>query len=153
MKLRKTRIDAHTPGSRKVDREGRRPSTAMLVMLFLLLSALLAGCGSGGGSDAAGQVVVDYYRALTEGNVDQMKSLSCAAWEENAQLEFDAFAGVQTELGDLQCAPSGTDGDVTLVNCTGAIIATYGNEQQNFDLGGIDYRVVQEAGEWRMCGY
>ena len=90
---------------------------------------------------------------LAEGNVDQMISLSCADWEQNARLEFDAFAGVQTELGDLQCTSSGKDGDVTLVTCTGEILATYGNEQQNFDLGGIDYRVVQEAGEWRMCGY
>lgn len=146
MKTRNTRMKTNFPGSTKVN-------MVLLGLLILLLSALLAACGSGGGSDAAAQVVEDYYRALAEGNVDQMISLSCADWEQNARLEFDAFAGVQTELGDLQCTSSGKDGDVTLVTCTGEILATYGNEQQNFPLGGIDYRVVQEAGEWRMCGF
>lgn len=146
MNIRKTHLESHLSGS-------HRPSMPKLILLTMLFALLLAGCGAGGGSDAAGQVVEDYYRALTEENVNQMKSLSCAAWEENAQLEFDAFAGVQTELGDLQCTPSGKDGDVTLVSCTGDIIATYGDEQTNFPLGDVEYRVVQEAGEWRMCGY
>lgn len=129
----------------------RRLSPVWLLLAAGLLVLLLAGCSSAGSDPAA--VVVEYYRALTEGNADRMRSLSCAAWEENAQLEFDAFAGVETELGELSCQTVGSEGEVTLVECTGAIMATYGNEVQDFDLGGVTYRVVQEAGEWRMCGY
>ena len=129
----------------------KRPLVGIGFVLIMVLLSLLAGCSSA--ASDPGAVVVDYYRALTEENLDRMRSLSCAAWEENAQLEFDAFAGVETELGDLTCQVVGTEGEVTLVECTGAIIATYGNEVQDFDLGGVTNRVVQEAGEWRMCGY
>lgn len=127
-----------------------RLGIGMILFLFLI-SIVLVGCSSGSG-DAA-QVVEDYYLALTEENINQMKSLSCAAWEENAQLEFDAFAGVQTELNNLQCSVVDTQAEISLVECTGGILATYGNEQQDFDLGDVTYQVIQEAGEWRMCGY
>jgi ABC-type glycerol-3-phosphate transport system substrate-binding protein len=129
----------------------RSPRAWLLLLAAGLLILALAACSSPA-SDPAG-VVVEYYRALVDGNLDRMKSLSCAAWEENAQLEFDAFAGVETALGDLTCQAAGTDGEYTLVECSGAIEATYGNEVQDFDLGGVSYRVLQEAGEWRMCGY
>jgi hypothetical protein len=134
------------------------PHNKMVVFLcfgcFVLLSFALAACsGSGNKSDAAGQVVVEYYQGLTSGDVNQMKSLSCAAWEEAAQLEFDAFAGVETRLDNLQCQSNGTEGEYTLVTCTGGIIATYGNEDTNFDLSSFTFRTLQEAGEWRMCGY
>jgi hypothetical protein len=112
---------------------------------------LLAAC-SAGDSGGAAEAVEAYYQALTEENVDQMKSLSCADWEEFAQLEFDAFAGVKTALKDLRCEVTGTEGDDTLVSCTGAIVATYGTEDQEFELDGLIFRTVQEAGEWRMCG-
>lgn len=122
-----------------------------VIAILIFVSMLMVGCSSGGG-DAA-KVVEDYYLALTEENIDQMKSLSCAAWEENAQLEFDAFAGVQTELNNLECKVIDTQEELTMVECTGGILATYGNEQQDFDLGDVTYQVVKEAGEWRMCGY
>jgi hypothetical protein len=121
--------------------------------LFLVI-LLLAACGSSGGSaDDSSRVVQDYYQALVDGNVNQMKSLSCAAWEESAQVEYDAFAGVKTSLDNLQCKSTGRQGDFTQVSCTGKIIATYGNENQEFDLGNAVYKTIQEAGEWRMCGY
>lgn len=129
----------------------RRLSPALFWLAAALLVLLLAAC-SQAASDPGG-VVVQYYQALVDEDIDRMKSLSCAAWEENAQLEFDAFAGVETALGDLSCQTAGTEGEYTLVECTGAIQATYGNEVQDFDLGGVPYRVIQEAGEWRMCGW
>lgn len=130
----------------------------MVVFLYfgclVLLSFVLAACSSSGNkSDAAGQAVVEYYQGLTSGNVDQMKSNSCAAWEEAAQLEFDAFAGVETRLDNLVCQSNGTEEEYTLIACTGGIIATYGNEDTDFDLSNFTFRTLQEAGEWRMCGY
>lgn len=131
-----------------------KAKTALVLGGLVLIAFLLAACGSTGEtSDAAGQVVVDYYEALTGGDVNLMRSLSCAAFEEKAQLEFDAFAGVETRLNNLQCQSSGTEGEFTLVNCSGGILATYGNEDTEFDLSSFTFRTLEEAGEWRMCGY
>jgi hypothetical protein len=123
------------------------------ILLAIALVWLLAGCSPAADSSGAAEVVEAYYQALADENADQMRSLSCAAWEENAQLEFDAFAGVETELDSFVCEVSGTDGEFTLVECSGKIVATYGNEKQDFDLGDVTYKSLVEAGEWRMCGY
>jgi hypothetical protein len=132
----------------------KKATTLSGLVCLIFFSFILAACGnSGETSDTAGQVVVDYYEALTNGDVNLMRSLSCADWEEDAQLEFDAFAGVTTRLNNLQCQSAGTEGEFTQVSCTGGILATYGNEDTEFDLSSFTFRTLQEAGEWRMCGY
>lgn len=115
----------------------------------------LAACGgSGQTSDSpASQTVYEYLQALVERQPNTMASLSCAAWEEQAQIEFDAFAAVKLELKNAACKESGKDGDFSLVTCSGAIIANYGAEDQKIDLAERTYKVAQEGGEWRMCGY
>jgi hypothetical protein len=121
--------------------------------MWLAAAGLLAGCVGGAGGSGAGAAVERYYRALAEKNAEVMIQNSCAAWEESAQREFDAFAGVQTKLDAITCAEAGKDGDYTLVTCTGKIQATYGTELQEFDLSGIQYKTLEEGGDWRMCGY
>jgi hypothetical protein len=82
-----------------------------------------------------------------------MKNISCKSWEEGAQLEYDAFIGVKMELPEISCATSSQVGEVIIVKCEGEILATYGNEQQSFDLSGVEYKVVREGGAYRMCGH
>ena len=36
--------------------------------------------------------------------------------------------------------------------CKGKIVATYNNEDQELDLSVRTYQVVQEGGEWLVCG-
>ena len=36
--------------------------------------------------------------------------------------------------------------------CNGNIVATYNNEDQQLDLSVRTYQVVQEGGEWLVCG-
>ena len=52
----------------------------------------------------------------------------------------------------LPARKRGTDGDTALVNCTGKIIASYNNEDQELDLSVRTYQVVQEGGDWLVCG-
>jgi hypothetical protein len=111
---------------------------------------VLAACGK---SDSASGAVKAYIQALVAKDADKLTGVSCAAWEEQARTELDAFAGVKTSVKDLKCQESGKDGDTTIVSCTGNIVATYGNEDQEFTLDRRSYQVVQEGGEWRMCGY
>ena len=120
-------------------------------IIILLIAVLLAGCG--GASDSAAGAVEGYLSALAERNLNQMISHSCAAWEEQARLEYDSFAAVKLELKDVSCQATGQDQAYTLVTCNGAIIANYGNEDLQIDVADQTFQVVQEGGEWRVCGY
>jgi hypothetical protein len=97
--------------------------------------------------------VEDYLGAVVAKDFDQAAALSCAAWEEQAQMEVDSFGAVQTRLEGVDCQQTGTAGDAALVTCAGNIVATYNDEDQNITLAGRTYKAVQEGGEWRMCGY
>jgi hypothetical protein len=52
----------------------------------------------------------------------------------------------------MSCQQTGMDGDTALVDCTGSIIATYNEEDQELDLSVRTYRVVQQGGDWLVCG-
>jgi len=120
--------------------------------LALLILFLLVSC-SGADEDLAGKAVEVYLQALVSENVDNLATLSCASWEEQAVMEVDAFVGVSASLDNVLCKQTGTENGDTLVSCQGEILATYNNEQQSLPLEGLVYRVVQESGEWLVCGY
>lgn len=120
------------------------------LFFFLISLVLLASC-------AANEPQVAVVEAYLEGIVSQddiaVTNFSCSDWEFDALLELDSFLAVSPQLKDLQCAVTGSDEQSTFVNCTGAIIATYNDEQQELDLSIRTYRVIEEAGEWVVCGY
>jgi len=127
-----------------------RQSFLISFCVLIFAAVMLAACGDSG---SAPQVVEDYLEALVAGDADRLVTLSCAEWEADARLEADSFGAVSPTLEGGTCEVSGTEGDYTLVACTGSISATYNGEQRQFPLDEQIYRVVFEGGEWRMCGY
>jgi hypothetical protein len=124
-----------------------------LVFLTLIVGVLLLAACGGSKTDQAPKAVELYLQALVKEDADQLATLSCKAWETDALMEVDSFQGVSAALDGLSCSQTDTEGDTVFVSCTGTIKATYGNEQQEIPLAGRTYRVVQEGGEWLMCGY
>ncbi len=127
----------------------RRTKIFILVVVGVLI---LTACG-GSSTDKAPEAVELYLQALVNEDADQLATLSCKDWEADAMMEVDSFQGVSASLDGVICAEAGTEGDAVFVGCEGAIKATYGNEQQEIPLAGRTYKVVQEGGEWLMCGY
>lgn len=123
-----------------------------LFVLVVVVALLLAAC-AGSSKDQAPKAVEMYLQALVNEDADQLATLSCKDWEGDAMMEVDSFQGVSASLDGVICAEAGTEGDVVFVGCEGLIKATYGNEQQEIPLDGRTYKVVQEGGEWLMCGY
>ncbi len=119
----------------------------------LLGACLVAAACASGDTNTAPKAVENYLTALVSKDRDAAVTAACAAWENDASLEVDSFAAVEPTLDGMACTISGTDGDTTLVNCTGAIKVTYNNEQQELSLENRTFLAVEEAGEWRMCGY
>lgn len=129
-----------------------------LLFALIALALLLAACGGSTSTTAAttsgaAKTVEDYLAALVGQDADRISTLSCAGWEETALLELDSFQGVTARLDAPACAETGSEGDATFVKCGGKIIATYNNEDQELGLDARVYKVVQQGGDWRVCGY
>lgn len=122
--------------------------TILISTLFLFI---LAGCASK--QTSAAYTTQAYINALVSKDATMLSNLSCAAWEADAKTELDSFGAVTARLADLSCKEAGKDGNFTLVACTGKIIANYNGEDQTINLADRTYKVIQEGGNWRMCGY
>ena len=125
--------------------------TRSLIFLIVFTSLLLPACVSNN-EDAPVQAVENYLNALIEKDENRLTTLSCGEWEDDALLELDSFQAVTARLDGLACEQTGTDGETALVLCNGNIVATYNGEDQQLDLSVRTYQVVQEGGEWLVCG-
>ena len=122
-----------------------------IIILIILTSLSLAACA--GSQDAPAQAVEQYYQALVDKDQDRMVSLTCADFETQALLEFDSFVSVETTLSDFACQTASQEGDTASVTCQGGISASYQGEAREFPLSGQTFLLVQQGGEWLMCGY
>jgi len=116
----------------------------------MLAAVILAACASN--TDAPVKAVENYLNALVNKEADVLSTLVCGDWEEDALIELDSFQAVSARLEDVSCSQTGTDGDTALVLCTGNIVATYNDEDQQLDLSTRTYQVVQQSGDWLVCG-
>jgi hypothetical protein len=121
-------------------------------LLLALLAAPLSACGTGE-SDPAARAVEAYLRALVAKDASTLSALSCADWEAGALRELDALQTVATRLDGMQCQSQSTDGQYIFVACEGSILATYNNEDQALDLSARTYQVVEQGGDYLVCGY
>ena len=126
--------------------------TFLIIFLTVMIATLLlTACGAQTGA-APANAVENYLNALVAKDANRLTTLSCGEWEEDALLELDSFQAVTARLDGLACEQTGTDGETALVLCNGKIIATYNEEDQELDLSVRTYQVVQEGGEWLVCG-
>jgi hypothetical protein len=119
----------------------------------LLIVLILSACGSASSGEGAAQAIETYLTALVEKDAATLVNTSCATWEEGALTDSRAYDGVTARLEGMACAVDSSDGEYTLVSCSGNIIATYSGEDRPLPLDTRQYLAVEEGGEWRMCGY
>ncbi len=123
----------------------------LIVFVTIVSTLILTACASKN-DNAPAKAVEDYLKALVAKDANRLSTLSCGEWEDDALLELDSFQAVNTRLEGVSCSQTGTDGNTALVLCKGKIIATYNNEAQDLDLSVRTYQVVQQGGEWLVCG-
>src|SRR5215207_2341216 len=117
------------------------------LFLFLSLMVLVAACSQ---TSDPGETMRKYLEARVAADTNAIRGLSCAAWEGQAAMQADSFRSMNAQLDNVTCQKSGEDGDTTLVTCGGQIVTTYNGENRTWALG--TYRMIQEDGEWKMCG-
>jgi hypothetical protein len=126
---------------------------APVVILLGAVGMLLCSCGTAASSNAPAATVEAYIQALIGKDRNHLSALTCADWEPTALQEMDSFQAVKTRLEGLSCRVSGTEGATSLVKCQGKIIATYNGEDQPLDLSVRTYQVVQQGGDYVVCGF
>ena len=124
----------------------------LLITLSLAMLVILALSACAGSGDLPAKTVELYYQALVEKDQVRLINYVCADYESQALLEFDSFTTVETTLPNLTCQSVSQDGDRAEVTCDGAISASYEGEAREFSLAGVNYLVVKEGGDWRLCG-
>ena len=124
--------------------------TLLGIAAILLLSLLISACGSS--KHPAAAAVEAYLRALVAKDEARFTGLTCKDFEAGALLEFDSFSLVQTRLEGLNCQAQKTSESAASVICQGKIVATYGAEDQQFDLSKRTYQVQKEGSDWLVCG-
>ena len=124
----------------------------LFLILFILLAVniLLTACSSN--SDAPAKAVETYWNVIVTKDADRLPPLVCGTYETEAMTVLDSLQAVTARLENLSCSQIGTDGDKALVNCTGDMVLTYDAEDQKIDLSVFTYEVVEEGGDWLVCG-
>jgi hypothetical protein len=125
------------------------PKKRLGVVLALLILFSLAACSS---QNPAVTAVENYLTALVDKNEATFVALTCPDYETDALLEFDAFSLVETKLEGPDCSLIGEEDGTALVSCQGRIVATYGNEDQTFELAERIFIVEDLDGDWLICG-
>lgn len=121
------------------------------LFLFFIFALTISACGA---SDAgASQTVESYITALSSKDEAALISNSCADYEDDAILVLDSLELVEVSLADgVACQEVGSEDNITLVNCTATLQMSYGGEPQELDFSKITYEVVNENGNWLVCG-
>jgi hypothetical protein len=120
----------------------------ILLAVIVFTVVILSACAASGPEKA----IAAFWQALVAKDAAQVSSLSCAAYEPEAQTTLESFNAVETKIKDLACTVNSQEGDTASVTCTGSIIATYGSEDMTIDLAARTYTAKKEGGDWRMCG-
>jgi outer membrane lipoprotein-sorting protein len=123
-----------------------------LILLIAIFGTVFLSSCSSSKTDASAKAVEDYLNTLVTKDADRLATLVCGDWEQDALMELDSLQAVTSRLDNVACTQTATDGDTALVTCTGKFITTYGNEDQELDLTTRTYQVVQQGGDWLVCG-
>ena len=124
----------------------------IIILTMLGFSIILSACGAEAGSNGAAEAVEGYVNAIVSNDEAKLISLSCADWESDALIELDSFQLVTITLDGFACQQTGTDSEFTLVDCQGKMLLSYNDEAQELDLSTRTYQIVEQGGDWLVCG-
>lgn len=101
-------------------------------------------------TDSPETVMYSYLLARVAGDVGKMQTLSCASWDGQAAIQAQSFRAMNASLENVACSTTSTQDTTATVFCNGSILTEYNGQTRSWTLGA--YRMVIEAGAWRMCG-
>ena len=128
-----------------------RKPILFVALILSILGVLLTACQP---AKTPADVIVYYLEALAEKDQTKAVANSCADWEEKALAEGASFINVEVTLENLECQVRDQSDTEATVTCTGSFISSYtAGEDQELDLSALAFSLIQENGEWRMCGY
>lgn len=121
--------------------------TTLKSTIYILVSILiLSGCTS---IEETPEITVsNYLNAMVEHDSELITTLSTADWEMNAYLDVDSLTNVEANLDELSCETISLEDDLAQVVCSGALILSYDNEQQEIQMDQFTYHLEKVNGKW-----
>jgi hypothetical protein len=126
-------------------------SIKFLLIVLILSGWVLSAC-SNSSADAPASAMEVYWKTMAAKDSAALSSLSCADYEATAVNNLGSFQSVDLKLKDLKCTTVSSTDATAEVTCQGALVASYGTEDTDFDLSNTTYTLVKESGNWLMCG-
>ena len=120
-------------------------------LVLILIFGFLSGCGKN--QTLASQSVEEFFQAIVEKNQGLLVSKVCASYELDAMMDFNTFAIVKTSLENFSCQTTGENETGYDVRCEGSLNANFGDELRIFELSNRTYQVIEENGNWLICGH
>lgn len=124
----------------------------LLPILVVMLFALAITSCSGSSADAPAKAVEAYWQAMADKDSTTLSSLTCADYEATALTNLASFQSVDLALKDLKCSTSSSTETSAEVTCQGALAASYGAEDTDFNLADFNFVIIKESGNWLICG-
>jgi len=121
-------------------------------VLTVFLVVLMGACG--GGDGLPDQAAEQWFEALTKGDENALKDLTCTAQRESVTgvtgLLASAGEGTILDLSGLSFKTTEQGGDTATVQVTGQMKITFLGQELN---EGIDEAIsmVKEDGQWKVC--
>lgn len=123
---------------------------SLILLGVIVFSLVLSACAK---ESSASEAIESYLKAKVDSDVEKLVTLACADYEAEAVLDADSFEGLNAKLQGLTCTESGTEGDSTLVTCSGMLQIEYrGEEPRTSPLNDTVYLARKVGSEWKMCG-
>ena len=136
---------------------------SFVVALVLVLSVLLSACGGGAAAGPAGAIQT-YLSAVSNFDFKAAGDLSCAAQKDTMNQAFALFNSAGTggdpsslkslfkfDFSGLKFAESSNDGKSAVVHMSGTMKVSAFGQDQSTDMN-QDIPVVNEGGQWKVCG-
>ena len=133
----------------------RKTSKQLQLKIFIITSLVIlssiVGCRSKQSSAVVS--VEEYFQAIIEKNQSFLETKICEDYQMEAMMDFNIFALVETSMENFSCQAIGESGQFVHVECLGSINARFGEETRSFDLSKRTYLVVEQEGNWLVCGH
>lgn len=122
------------------------------IVVYLNIFLLISTFGACTASPTPVETVTKYLNSLVAKDAIALTKLSCSDWEQQSIQLLDSFTSVDIKLNDLSCTETENSGNNASVKCSGKIIATYNNENQELALSTTSFLLVKQSDEWLICG-
>jgi hypothetical protein len=138
----------------------KRLSVVMIVVI--VLSALLTACGGGGGGGGAAAAAKSFFDAFAQLDFAKMKDMTCEAQKKSIEEAMSMMSAggdaaalkqmLKIDTSGLKFEEKSTSGSNATVVVSGKMKLEMLGKAEEQDVNNQELPMVNEGGQWKVCG-